>query len=454
MHHSVFTSSCVSPLLLFSSVAAAFGNAGQAGHARVTLAHNLNRAGVEVVLAEARGLRRQRRGPRLRLICRHWETTGSQPSGRRRRSRSSEPSQSDDDDLFLVPPAPAPSAKAKLGGELGRADGGRTEVGYWASLMDAPDRLRASDLNEVLQPDHLNRLLFANFPLQAYGALFKWDVLVRDPIEVYRRPWALVAAENDLPPPDDEDVMRAVGARAATPTSPALAPDAAWRILSGDTPPARHLACVLVAGMRPERAIQQTFRWTDDWGTTQRLTFEHFEKKADVLRTHTFEPADGALEWLTMLKEYEVPCCVCAGTALDRASAESALTRAGLHHLLDEYVTLEDGCETAEQSFLVSSIKLRRPPERCVVFADDREAVTSAHEAIWPRRLRPRRPAVLSSSLSAADLRQRAHMRVLRPRRALQPAWLMGDRRFTWDDAVPWRNASPVTISATISCSG
>ena len=157
--------------------------------------------------------------------------------------------------------------------------------------------------------------------------------------------------------------------------------------------------------MRPERAIQQTFRWTDDWGTTQRLTFEHFEKKADVLRTHTFEPADGALEWLTMLKEYEVPCCVCAGTALDRASAESALTRAGLHHLLDEYVTLEDGCETAEQSFLVSFIKLRRPPDRCVVFADDREAVTSAHEAM------AKAVAVLSSSLSAADLRH-ADMRV------------------------------------------
>ena len=106
-----------------------------------------------------------------------------------------------------------------------------------------------------------------------------------------------------------------------------------------------------------------------------------------------------------MLKEYEVPCCVCAGTALDRASAESALTRAGLHHLLDEYVTLEDGCETAEQSFLVSFIKLRRPPERCVVFADDREAVTSAHEAM------AKAVAVLSSSLSAADLRH-ADMRV------------------------------------------
>ena len=65
----------------------------------------------------------------------------------------------------------------------------------------------------------------------------------------------------------------------------------------------------------------QTFRWTDDWGTTQRLTFEHREKRPTC--SHAPEPADGALEWLNMLKEYEVPCCVCAGTALDRASAES-----------------------------------------------------------------------------------------------------------------------------------
>ena len=237
MHHSVFTSSCVSPLLLFSSVAAAFGNAGQAGHARVTLAHNLNRAGVEVVLAEARDYagnveaRGQFDLPPL--------GDDGQPAQRPAAPLPVfEPSQSDDDDLFLVPPAPAPLREGELGGELGRADGGRTE-GYWASLMDAPDQLRASDLSEVLQPDHLNRLLFANFPLQAYGALFKWDVLVRDPIEVYRRPWALVAAENDLPPPDDEDVMRAVGARAATPTRHPPWPRMR-RGVPGDTPPARH----------------------------------------------------------------------------------------------------------------------------------------------------------------------------------------------------------------------
>uniref|UniRef100_A0A7S2G128 Uncharacterized protein n=1 Tax=Haptolina brevifila TaxID=156173 RepID=A0A7S2G128_9EUKA len=252
---------------------------------------------------------------------------------------------SSDSDLFLPPQAPDAVREGEMGGEIGRygdAGGGRTE-GYWAGLQEAPDRLRASDLNELLQPDHLDRLRFANFPMQSYGALFQWDVLVRDAIEVYRQPWARVAAEHNLPLPDDEEVMRA-------------------------------------AGMRPERAIQQTFRWTDDWGETQRLAFDHYEMKADVLRTHAFEPAEGALEWLGILNEYKVPCCLCAGSALDRASAELAMTKAGLDHLVTDFVTIEDGCETAEQSFLVSCIKVRRPPERCVVFADEQHAITAAHE--------------------------------------------------------------------------
>jgi len=268
---------------------------------------------------------------------------GDEPPARDIRPSVSFFESSSDDDLFLPPRAPEPIREGELGGEIGGASGGRTE-GYWAALQEAPDRLRASELNEVLQPDHLDRLRFANFPMQSFGALFQWDVLVRDPIEVYRRPWALVAAEHNLPAPDDEEVMRA-------------------------------------AGMRPERAIQQTFRWTDDWGETQRLAFDHFEKKADVLRTHVFEPAEGALEWLSILNEYKVPCCLCAGTALDRASAELAMTRAGLDHLVNDFVTIEDGCETAEQSFLVSCIKVRRPPERCVVFADEHLGITAAHEA-------------------------------------------------------------------------
>jgi len=44
-------------------------------------------------------------------------------------------------------------------------------------------------------------------------------------------------------------------------------------------------------------------------------------------------------------------------------------------------VTADDGCETAQQSYLLSAVKLKRPPERCVVFEDEPRGVVQAHEA-------------------------------------------------------------------------
>ena len=233
--------------------------------------------------------------------------------------------------------------EGELGG--GRYDGeeARTE-GFYASLQEEPDRLRASDLNEVLLPDHMNRLRFTNFPLQAYGVMFKWDVLIEDVLDAYRQPWAAVAEEYGLRVPDDDEVLRAVG-------------------------------------MRPERAIMQTFMWTNDWGEVQQYAFAHFEAKAKLMSTREFAPAEGVMQWLELLKEYQVPCCLCAGTSLDRASVTQVLEKAGLAQYFDAAVTAEDGCETPEQSYLVGSIKLRRPPNRCVVFEDDPKGIAAAHEA-------------------------------------------------------------------------
>lgn len=257
----------------------------------------------------------------------------------------------DQDYLFLPPPIPELVREGELGGEIavdgmgryGEAGEGRS-AGWWAALQAEPQQLRASDLNELLQPDHLERLRYTNFPMQSYGALFKLEVLIQDALEVYRRPWALVAEEQGLRVPDDDEISRAVG-------------------------------------MRPERAIQQTFRWTDDWGETQKLAFEHFHAKQQVLKTLDFSPASGALDWLSLLNEYQVPCCVCAGTTLDRGSAERALMGAGLHELCSHYVTAEDGCETSAQAYLIACIKVQRPPERCVVFGHEVADVLAAHDA-------------------------------------------------------------------------
>jgi len=207
----------------------------------------------------------------------------------------------------------------------------------------SPDQLRGGDLNELLQPDHLEQLLYANYPLQAYGALFKWDVLIDDVVQVYKAPWLVVAKDNDLLPPDDEDVLRATS-------------------------------------MRPERAIQQAFLWTSDWGFTQQLAFEHFEASRNSFRTQQFTPSVGAKEWLAALNKYGVPCCLCS--TLTRESAEFALEQAGLREYFQHLVTAEDGCETAEQTYLVSCVKLKRPPEKCVVFEDDPRGVVAAHDAL------------------------------------------------------------------------
>jgi hypothetical protein len=168
----------------------------------------------------------------------------SSSNGRRSRVTGWRDPDDDKDDLFLPPLPSQPLREGELGGELpstregryGAAGGGRSE-GYYAALQADPQQLRASDLNELLQPDYMSRLRFNNFPLQQYGVIFKLDVMLSNAIEMHRRPWALVAAEQGMREPDDDEILRAIG-------------------------------------MRPERAIHQTFRWTDDWGETQKLAFE------------------------------------------------------------------------------------------------------------------------------------------------------------------------------------
>jgi len=212
-----------------------------------------------------------------------------------------------------------------------------------APLYAEPDRLRASDLNEVLLPDHLDRLKFNNQPLQAYGALFKWEVIFSGLVDLHAESWMAVATKFELPEPDPDDIVRATD-------------------------------------MRPERAIQQVFRWTDDWGRTQELAFEHYELYSKAFKSHQFVANDGAPKWLEVLNEYRVPCCFCS--RLDEESTDIALKSAGLRQFFDAMVTAEDGCETPEQTYLLSTLKLKRPPMRCVVFEDDPRGVSAAHDAM------------------------------------------------------------------------
>ncbi len=241
--------------------------------------------------------------------------------------------------------AAAPPATPATGEGEGEGPGpgsGLTE-GYWAPLMERPDRLRASDLNELLMPGHLDRLRFANSPLMAYGALFKWEVLTDGVAELCRRPWETVAAAHGLEPPSDDALMRA-------------------------------------AAMRPDIAVERAFRWTSDRGLAQQYAFEHYEARRETFERAEFGAREGAAEWLALLQEYGVPCSLCA-LSLPRTLAEVFVERTGLKGYFDEMVVAEDVCETPAQAFLVSCVKLRRPPSRCVVFTDEPRGVVAAHES-------------------------------------------------------------------------
>jgi len=242
-----------------------------------------------------------------------------------------------------TPPGPfrdTPDGDANAPGYRGPAEDAQ---GYWAPLAYSPDRLRAGDLNEMFHPDYMQRAKFSVSPMQAYGALFKSETVLDGMLELNRESWTMVANEHDYEPPDDEQVLRAMG-------------------------------------VRPERAIQSIFRWTDDWGDTKRLAFERWEAHTKIFQQFDFQPAPGAINWLSVLGEYKVPCVV--ATKLAREEADAVLEKAGLRDLFQHVVTADDGCETAEQEYLVSCLKIERPPSRCVVFENEPQGVVSAHDAM------------------------------------------------------------------------
>jgi len=218
-----------------------------------------------------------------------------------------------------------------------------TNNDWYSPIYMEPSRLRASDLNEVLQPDHIERLLYTNQPLQAYGALFKWDVVFDGLLELNMQAWAEIAARHSYPAPDADDVQRAMD-------------------------------------MRAERAVERVFLWTNDWGEIRGLAFEFYELSSRLFREHTFEPSEGCVPWLKLLNEYSVPCCLCS--RLDAASTDHAVQTAGVDKYFTGIVTADDGPATLEETFLLGFVKLKRPPSRCVVFENDPKGITAAHDVL------------------------------------------------------------------------
>ena len=86
-------------------------------------------------------------------------------------------------------------------------------------------------------------------------------------------------------------------------------------------------------------------------------------------------------------------------------STELALEKAGLRRFFQTLVTAEDECDTPEQTYLVGSIKVRRPPERCVVVEDTASGIAGAHDAMMRVIALVREQNASGGALRNADMR-------------------------------------------------
>lgn len=205
--------------------------------------------------------------------------------------------------------------------------------------------LGADELNERMQPDHLQRLRYVLRPDEAFGNIFKFDgVVTPDARRLELAAWHRVASENQLPPPEADDIVRMMHQQQ----------------------------------MAPERAVQRVFYWTDDWGKTKRLAHRYGEAYRELLAQHRYAATHGLRRWLQTLNALSMPCCVCSD--MDRASLRAALEQMEVHGCFDAVVSAEDEYHSLTQMLLTAALKLARPPQKCAVYDDTPEGITAAHD--------------------------------------------------------------------------
>lgn len=203
----------------------------------------------------------------------------------------------------------------------------------------------ADELNAADGPGaHLSRLRHVLAPDEAFGAIFTWDVVMRNARDLELAAWRQVADEEALEPPDMQDVLRA-------------------------------------ETMAAEAAVTRCFFWTDDWGEIKRLVFRKGEVYEALQAGWVYELSAGVGEWLDTLKRYGIKSVLCAPRSLARVL--ETVKQVGLEQYFTtaaDLVTVEEEYESLEQMFLMASIKLERPPGKCVVFTDKPEAITAGRE--------------------------------------------------------------------------
>lgn len=213
------------------------------------------------------------------------------------------------------------------------------DTGFVDFRFSGDIRLDVEQLNERLEVKGAARIRHSGIaPDEAHGLIFTWDGVITDTKDLQRKAWVQLAEEEGFKWPEIERPF--------------------------------------IFEANPERAITEMLNWTRDFAYARRLGY-----RLNEIYTQQFEaisqPLPGIKDWLERVNQFGIPRAVVSNMSRDAVS--NALDRLELGNMFDALVTAEDDMDTCASQLLSASIKVARPPKKCVAVTSSPMMVTAAH---------------------------------------------------------------------------
>jgi len=176
-----------------------------------------------------------------------------------------------------------------------------------------------------------------------FGAIFDWDGVIIDSASLHEQSWHRLAAE----------------------LGKTIAPDSFIRGF----------------GMKSARIIEEIHHWAREPEEIARLATRKEALYREIVAQSDIAPLPGAVEWLHLLYEANVPCAVASST--ERLNIDAILKRIGLQETFAAIVSAEDAVhgKPHPEVFLKAAERLQLAPEHCVVFEDAYVGIEAGHAA-------------------------------------------------------------------------
>mmetsp|Transcript_20153 Transcript_20153/g.42751 ORF Transcript_20153/g.42751 Transcript_20153/m.42751 type:complete len:382 (+) Transcript_20153:168-1313(+) len=287
--------------------------------------------------AACSGLRAERERPAVRKRGRGRSAGGScECSSSRRSTVALFGSFEEVDDDFAGALGPPGNSNSDVGSSVGAEYG---DTGFVDFRFSGDIRLDVEQLNERLEVKGAARIRHSGIaPDEAHGLIFTWDGVITDTKELQRQAWKQLAEEEGFKWPEIERPF----------------------IYEGS----------------PERAITEMLHWTRDFAYARRMGFRLNELFSEQFEDIS-QPLPGIKQWLERVNQIGIPIAVVSN--MSRESTSNALDRMELGQMFDALVTAEDDMDTCASQLLSASIKVARPPKKCVAFTSSPVMVTAAH---------------------------------------------------------------------------